>query len=53
MLKGYFESFWIRGRPNAAVLPLPVSAFAIMLSPERIDGIASFWIGVGVLYWIF
>lgn len=53
ILNGYFESFWIMGRPNTAVLPEPVYALAITLSPLRIEGIASFWIGVGVIYWIF
>jgi hypothetical protein len=46
MLNGYFESFCIKGRPNTAVLPVPVSEFMIALSPLRIGGIASFWIGV-------
>jgi hypothetical protein len=50
MLKGYLDSFCIIGRPNAAVFPLPVYAFAITLSPFKMDGIASFWIGVGVMY---
>lgn len=53
ILNGYFASLWIMGRPNTAVLPEPVSAFAITLSPLRMDGIASFWIGVGVMYCIF
>lgn len=53
ILYGYFANFYMRGSPNAAVLPLPVSALAMTLYPLRIEGMASFWIGVGVIYWIF
>lgn len=47
------DNFWIRGSPNAAVFPLPVYEFAIIESPDKIEGIDSFWIGVGVWYWSF
>lgn len=42
ILNGYLANFYIKGRPNAAVLPLPVYALAITLSPLIIDGIANF-----------
>ncbi len=35
------------GRPNAADLPLPVSALARMSRPSRAGGIAIVWMGVG------
>jgi hypothetical protein len=52
MLKGYLASFWTKGSPNAAVLPLPVSAFAITLYPFNIERMVKDCIGVGVIYWI-
>jgi hypothetical protein len=37
------------GRPNAAVLPVPVCAMPSMSRPSRSAGIAWAWIGVGVV----
>ena len=38
-----------RPRPKAAVLPLPVGAWAIRSRPSRIGGSAAAWIGVAVV----
>jgi hypothetical protein len=48
MLYGYFDNFCIKGNPNAAVLPLPVSELAITDYPDIIFGIVKAWIAVGV-----
>ena len=40
---------FIIGRPNAAVFPVPVWAWPIISLPERATGIASAWIGDGVV----
>ncbi len=53
MLNGSLDNFCIKGKPNTAVFPLPVSALAITLSPLRMEGMASFCMGVGVMYCIF
>ena len=37
------------GRPNAAVLPVPVCAWPITSRPSRSGGMACSWIGVGLV----
>ncbi len=41
------STYWIIGRPNAAVLPEPVCAWPMMSRPSSSGGIASSWIGLG------
>lgn len=53
ILVGSLERSWRRGKPNAAVLPDPVSELMITFFPLRIYGIVRLWMGVGVLYLIF
>jgi hypothetical protein len=44
----HFNLFKI-GRPNAAVLPVPVCACPTISLPSKITGIACCWIGLGSL----
>ncbi len=39
---------WMIGRPNAAVLPVPVRAWPMMSAPARATGIIFSWISEGV-----
>ena len=42
-----------KGRPKAAVLPVPVCARPIRSLPAMICGIACTWIGEGIFNWVF
>ena len=53
MLVGSLESLLSVGRANVAVLPEPVYELMMTLFPVRMEGMASDWISVGLLYFIF
>ena len=48
VLRSLGSSFSMSGRPNAAVLPVPVWAWASMSRPSRRTGIAFAWMAVAV-----
>ena len=53
MLIGSLDSLLRVGRENVAVFPEPVSELIMTLFPVIMDGIANYWISVGLLYLIF